>query len=67
MPSFYTVTKKSEFSTSPMDDDNSTKACQVSMSLKEKEIDGGWNWEAGHEASQSSTLDLVRNVCPTVT
>ena len=36
------------------------------MSLKEKENDGGRNWEVSHEASQSSTPHLVCNACPTV-
>ena len=36
------------------------------MSLKEKENNGGRNWEVSHEASQSSTPHLVCNACPTV-
>ena len=66
VPGFYTMRKKSEFSPSQTDADNSIKTGQVPMSLKEKGNGGGQNCEIRQEASQSSTPNLVRNAYPTI-
>ena len=66
VPGFYTARKKSEFSPSQTDADNSVKTSQVPVNLKEKGNNGVQNCEVGQEASQSSTPDLVCNTCPTV-
>ena len=63
MSGFYTMRRKFEVTTSPslMDADNPDNSGQMLMKFKEKVQDGGWNRKTGHEASQSSSPNMICN------